>query len=139
MAYVNTMNIEQVIDYELKKLRVIAWRMDALFYIPGTNISVGLDNFFGLIPVIGDTMAVAPSVYMVYKAKQLGATPGALAYMMGNTVVDLLIGSIPIIGDVFDVVYNSNIRNYRALERNLNKQAAQAYEVTRQPKCLQMA
>lgn len=133
------MNIEQDIDYELKKLRVIAWRMDALFYIPGMNISVGLDNFFGLIPVVGDTMAVAPSLYMIYKAKQLGATPGALAYMISNTVVDLLIGSIPIIGDVFDVAYNSNIRNYRALERNLNRQAAQAYEVTRQPKYLQMA
>jgi len=133
------MNIEQDIDYELKKLRVIAWRMDALFYIPGTNILVGLDNFFGLIPVVGDTMAVAPSLYMIYKAKQLGATPGALAYMISNTVVDLLIGSIPIIGDVFDVVYNSNIRNYRALERNLNKQAAEASELARQPKYLQMA
>ncbi len=113
--------------------------MDALFYIPGTNISVGLDNFFGLIPVVGDIMAVAPSVYMIYKAKQLGATPSALAYMTSNTVVDLLIGSIPIIGDVFDVVYNSNIRNYRALERNLNKQVAAASEIAHQPKHLQMA
>lgn len=103
--------------------------MDALFYIPHTNISVGLDSILGLIPVVGDTLAVAPSLYMIYKAYKLGATPGALAYMLFNTVMDLLIGSIPIIGDIFDIVYNANIRNYRALERNLNKQARRAREV----------
>ena len=133
------MNIEQDIDFELKRLRKIAWRMDAIFYIPGTNISVGLDNLLGLIPVVGDTLAVIPSAYMILKARQLGATPGAIAYMVGNTVVDLLIGSIPIVGDIFDVVYNANIRNYRALERNLNMQAERAHEVSRSPKHLQMA
>lgn len=123
------MNIEQDIDFELKKLRKIAWRMDAIFYIPRTNISVGLDNIFGLIPVIGDTAALIPSVYLIYKARQLGATPGAVAYMVGNTVLDLVIGSIPIVGDLFDMIYNSNIRNYRALEANLEKKAARAREL----------
>ena len=43
------MNIEQDINHELSRLRKIAWRMDALFYIPGTNISIGLDNILGRI------------------------------------------------------------------------------------------
>lgn len=128
------MNIEQDIDYELQKLRRVAWRMDAIFYIPGTNVSVGLDNILGLIPVIGDTAALAPSVWMIWKAKQLGATPGALAYMSMNTTIDYLIGMIPIAGDIFDVVYNANIRNYRALERNLNVKAARATEVRGAPR-----
>jgi len=123
------MNIEQNIDDELRKLRRVAWRMDALFYIPRTNISVGLDNILGLIPVVGDAAALAPSVWMIWQARKLGATPGALAYMTYNTMLDLVIGSIPLVGDIFDVVYNANIRNYRALERNLNKKAARAYEV----------
>ena len=124
------MNIAQDnIDEELRKLRVLAWRMDALFYIPRTNISVGLDNILGLIPVVGDIAAMAPSVWMIHRAYKLGATPGALAYMIANTAVDLVVGSIPIAGDVFDMVYNANIRNYRALERNLNMQAARAKEV----------
>ena len=123
------MNIEQNLDLELRKLRKVAWRMDALFYIPRTNISVGFDNLLGLIPVIGDAAALAPSLWIIWQAKKLGATPGALAYMMFNTTLDLVIGSIPLIGDIFDVMYNANIRNYRALERNLNKKAARAYEV----------
>lgn len=139
MVYVKSMHIEQDIDFELKKLRKLAWRMDALFYIPKTNISVGLDNILGLIPVVGDTMALAPAVYLIYKAKHLGATPGTLAYMIGNTVVDLLIGSIPIIGDIFDVIYNANIRNYRALERNLERTAANARAVESTQKTLEMA
>jgi len=133
------MHIEQNLDLELQKLRKLAWRMDALFYIPRTNISVGLDNILGLIPAVGDTLALAPAVYLIYKAKQLGATPGTLAYMIGNTVVDLVIGSIPVIGDIFDVIYNANIRNYRALERNLNRQAEDATAVTGRPKHLEMA
>ena len=123
------MNIQQDIDLELKHLRKIAWRMDALFYIPRTNISVGLDNLFGLVPAVGDMLALGPSVYIIWKAHKLGASPGALAYMSLNTALDLVIGSIPIVGDIFDVVYNANIRNYRALEKNLNKKAARAKSV----------
>lgn len=125
-CYVKGMNIEQDIDFELAALRKIAWRMDALFYIPRTNISVGLDNILGLVPVVGDTMALLPSVWLIWKARQLGATPGALAYMTLNTLADYFIGMVPIVGDLFDVLYNANIRNYRALERNLNKRAARA-------------
>jgi hypothetical protein len=127
--HVNDMNIEQDLDYELARLRRVAWRMDALIYIPRTNISVGLDNILGLVPVVGDVATLAPGAWMVWKAHKLGATPGALAYMIGNLVVDVVIGSIPVIGDAFDVLYNANIRNYRALERNLNRNAASAKEV----------
>ena len=129
MAYVNGMNIEQNIDLELQNLRKLAWRMDALFFVPRTNISIGLDNVLGLVPVIGDTLALLPSVYMIAKARKLGATPGTLAYMSANTAIDFFIGSIPIVGDVFDVIYNANIRNYRALEANLIKKAARAENV----------
>lgn len=124
----------QDLDAELARLRKVAWRMDAIGFVPGTNISWGLDNLLGLIPVVGDLMTLAPSVWIVWKAKELGATPGALAFMTANVVVDLLIGSIPLVGDLFDVVYNANIRNYRLLEKNLAKRAARAKEVRTAPK-----
>lgn len=124
------MNIQHDIDEELRHLRKVAMRMDALFYIPKTRISVGLDNIIGLIPVVGDIISVAPSVWMIHRAYKIGATPGAIAYMALNTTIDLVIGSIPIIGDMFDVVYNANLRNYDALEVNLNKRAARAKEVS---------
>ena len=124
--YVNRMNIEQDINYELARLRKVARRMDAIVFIPGTNISLGLDNLFGMVPIVGDLAALVPSVWMINKARQLGATPGALAYMSLNTLIDFVIGSIPLVGDIFDALYNANIRNYRALERNLNEKAARA-------------
>ena len=119
----------QFIDDELRRLREVAWRMDALFYIPKTNLSVGLDNILGLVPVVGDVATVAPSIWMIYKARKLGATPGAIAFMVSNVLTDMLIGSIPIIGDIFDIAYNANIRNYRLLERNLGLVSDRAEEV----------
>jgi hypothetical protein len=121
---------EQNIDDELRRLREIAWRMDALFYIPKTNFSVGLDNILGLIPVIGDVATMAPSIWMIWKARKLGATPGAIAYMVSNLLTDMVVGSIPLIGDIFDVAYNANIRNYRLLEKNLNRQAFDAEQIS---------
>lgn len=120
------MNIEQQIDLELDQLWRVARRMDALFRIPRTRITVGLDNIFGLIPVVGDVLALGPALWIVWRARELGATPGTLAYMMFNTLLDAVIGSIPVLGDIFDLLYNANIRNYRALERNLNRRAATA-------------
>ncbi len=123
------MNIAQDIDFELARLRKVAWRMDALFYIPRTNISVGLDNIVGLVPVVGDALTALPALWLINEARKLGASPGTLAYMTLNTVLDFFVGMVPVIGDIFDVLYNANIRNYRALERNLNKKAAHAKTV----------
>ncbi len=134
IVYVNGINIQQDIDFELARLRKIAWRMDALFYIPGTNISVGLDNIVGLVPVVGDGLTALPSIWIIHRAYKLGVSPGTLAYMVLNTALDVFIGMMPVIGDIFDVLYNANIRNYRALEQNLNKKAARAKTVRTAPK-----
>lgn len=105
--------------------------MDALFRIPRTKVTVGLDNILGLAPVVGDAAALIPSLWIIWQARKLGATPGALAYMVMNTGNDFVIGSIPIVGDVFDMTYNANVRNVAALERNLEKTATSAKEVSR--------
>ena len=123
------MNLEQDITFEMTRLRKTAANMDALFRIPRTKITVGLDNILGLVPVVGDAAALLPSLWIIWQARKLGATPGALAYMLMNTLIDLVIGSIPIIGDIFDVLYNANVRNVNALERNLTKTADLAKSV----------
>ena len=120
---------QQDLDTELEKLKTMARRLDALFRIPGTRLTVGIDNLLGFIPVIGDAAALAPALWLVWKARQLGATPGALIVMLGNLVIDFVIGSVPLVGDLFDIAYNANIRNMRLLETNLRKRAARAQEV----------
>ncbi len=123
------MNIETNIDFELDRLRRLAWRMDAIFQIPRTPIKIGLDNIVGFIPVAGDLLTALPGLWMINQARKLGASPGTLAYMVLNTVFDTAIGMIPIFGDLFDMFYCANIRNFKALERNLNKKAARAKPV----------
>ncbi|MDX8352089.1 DUF4112 domain-containing protein [Cognatiyoonia sp. IB215182] len=123
------MNIEQDIDFELDRLRKLAFRMDALVTIPGTRICIGFDNLIGLMPVVGDLLTALPGLWTINQARRLGASPGTLAYMVLNTAFDTAIGMFPVVGDVFDVFYCANIRNYRALERNLNKKVARAKTV----------
>jgi len=123
------MDIQTDIDEELRRLRVVANRMDALFHVPGTRIKVGLDNILGLVPFVGDLAAALPSLWLIHRANKIGATRGTLAYMMLNTTLDFTVGSIPIVGDIFDVVYSANLRNYAALEAHLNRRAARAKKV----------
>ncbi|SIN96372.1 DUF4112 domain-containing protein [Vannielia litorea] len=117
------------VDAEIAALHRLARRMDALFRIPGTQVDIGLDTLLGLVPVVGDTLAAAPSAWIIFKAHRLGATPGALAQMALNTALDWSIGSIPLVGDIFDAAFNANIRNVTLLEKNLASQAARAREV----------
>ena len=123
------MQTQQDIDTELARLKTLANRLDALFTIPGTRINIGLENILGFVPVVGDLAAFAPAAWLVWRARQLGATPGAQVVMAGNLVLDLAVGSIPIIGDAFDILYNANLRNYALLERNLAQRAARAQTV----------
>lgn len=125
-----TQGTQYDLDTEIRTLKRLATRLDALFTIPRTRITVGLDNLLGLLPVIGDIAALAPAVYLVWRGYKLGASPGALIIMAGNLALDLVIGLVPIIGDGFDVLYNANLRNVAILERNLNRRAARARSIT---------
>ena len=123
------MNIAQDIDFELARIHSVAMRMDALFTIPKTRVSLGFDTFIGLIPVVGDFFTMIPAIWMINKAHRLGASPSVLARMAGNTAIDFAIGLVPVAGDLFDALYNANIRNYRILERHLDAKTARATTV----------
>ena len=42
--------------------------------------------------------------------------------MFANTLIDTVIGSVPIAGDVFDVAFRANMKNLRLLQRHVEKQ-----------------
>ncbi|QFT59788.1 hypothetical protein FIU94_13220 [Sulfitobacter sp. THAF37] len=111
---------------ELARLRRLATRMDTAFRIPGTGIRFGWDAIIGLLPGVGDTLALAPSAYIIHKSHRLGAPKHLLARMMLNSGIDLVVGSVPLIGDIFDVGWKSKIRNVDLLERHLRDTAARA-------------
>lgn len=84
--------------------------LDARYRIPLTNIHVGWDAAIGLVPVFGDLMMAAVSIGLIRDARRLGASYRSMARMVGYVGIDLLIGAIPIVGPVFDVVYRANLR-----------------------------
>ena len=120
-------------DREIARLRDLARRMDAIFRIPGTRIDVGLDSILGLFPVAGDALAALPGLFIIWKARELGAPRSALVRMGFNAGIDWALGSVPILGDIFDAAYNANIRNVALLERSLAKQADRARVVSSDP------
>ena len=102
----------------LKQLGHLAKLMDAQFRIPGTDIRFGLDGIIGLIPGAGDLSTFAVSGYMVWVMANNGASGFVLAKMTFNILIDALIGSIPIIGDVFDIAFKANMRNMRLMQKH---------------------
>ena len=102
----------------IARLRGLARLMDAQFKIPGTNIRFGLDGLLGLIPGAGDLSTFAVSGYMVMILAQNGASGFVLARMVMNILIDAIFGSIPILGDIFDVYFKANIRNIKLMEEH---------------------
>lgn len=92
--------------------------------IPGLGTRIGLDALIGLVPGVGDAAMAAMGLYLVWEARNLGASRFTLARMLGNVGVDALLGSVPLAGDVFDVFFRSNSRNLKLLRRQLNRAAA---------------
>ena len=107
------------IGAELDRLQQLANLLDAWFVIPGTSIRIGLDPIVGLIPGAGDFVSFLASVYIVDRLSRLGVSGFTRARMAGNIVIDFLLGSIPILGDFFDVGFRANVRNLELARREL--------------------
>ena len=109
-------------EQRLARLEALAKLLDVAFVLPGTNIRYGIDGLIGLIPVIGDIITAAISLWLVREARALGAPWYITARMLGNVVLDGVVGMVPFAGDAFDVVFRANMRNVRLLRRWLEKQ-----------------
>src|SRR5690606_38688541 len=89
----------------------IAYLMDAQFRIPGTRFRFGLDPILGLFPLVGDAIAYAISAILVLAMARHGVSGKVIVLMIGNILLDVIIGSIPILGSIFDFFYKANSRN----------------------------
>jgi len=100
-----------------RNLERLAWLMDRAFTVPGTKITVGLDALLGLLPVGGDVLTGIVQAALVLIALRHYRVPRSVAArMMGNVALDVALGSIPLLGDLFDVAFKANTRNIKLLE-----------------------
>jgi len=101
---------------QLGRARALARLLDRSFRIPGTSIRFGLDPILGLLPVGGDVAAALGSGYILYVAWRSGAPAPMLRRMLANVAVDTIVGSVPLVGDLFDAGWKANSRNVAMLE-----------------------
>lgn len=111
---------------EIERLDRLAHLLDARFRIPGVGWRFGLDAILGLVPGLGDAAAFGPSVYLIYRGHKLGVPRAALARMAGNAALDFAVGSVPVLGSVFDVFFKANLRNIELLKREIGRRGERA-------------
>ncbi|MCW9708514.1 DUF4112 domain-containing protein [Fodinibius salsisoli] len=107
-------------DHNTQNVTRLAEWLDSRFTIPGTNIRFGLDPIISLIPGAGDWLAGMISSYFILLGVRADLPPSVLLRMGFNVLLDIVIGSIPLLGDLFDVSWKANLRNAELLEEYQN-------------------
>lgn len=104
-----------------RRIEAMEHLLEGLFRIPGTGKRIGLDVILDLIPVGGDAIGAAMGAWMVWEARNLGMSKTQMARMFGNVGIDFLLGLIPVIGVVPDMLFRSNTRNLKIIKRHLDR------------------
>lgn len=100
---------------DLVALRRFAWLMDECIPIPGTPLRMGAASAISLIPGLGDAIGALLSTWVIIGALRHRVAAIHIVRMVVNVLLDLIIGEIPIFGDIFDIAFEENIRNVRLL------------------------
>lgn len=103
----------------LRRVRGLSQLLDEAVRVPGTDFRVGLDPVMGILPVGGDAVATVFALYPILEAVRFGLPTATIVKMVLVVAVDSVIGSIPVVGTVFDAFWKANEWNARALERHL--------------------
>jgi hypothetical protein len=109
-----------------KSVERLSWLMDDLFRIPVLGWRFGLDAIFGLIPALGDTSTSLVSFYILASAVRYRVPKVTLLRMGLNIGIDYVVGSLPLVGDLFDAWWKSNQMNVELLRRRAQVSAAEA-------------
>lgn len=101
----------------LARIRRWSRLMDESFQVPGTKIRFGWDPILGLLPGLGDLLGALLPLFILMQAQRLGVPHIIKARMILNVLIDVLVGAIPLIGDLFDFAWKSNMLNLALLEK----------------------
>jgi hypothetical protein len=120
MAWAGTAAFSEIPDVQarLRRLRHLAWLIDGAFRLPFTGFRFGLNGIVGLLPVGGDLVLGAVSLYIIYEAAQLGLPRQKLLRMGLNVAIEVIGGSVPVLGDLFDMALKANLRNLAIIEEH---------------------
>lgn len=91
--------------------------LDTKFVIPGTNLRFGADFLLGLVPGVGDAISLGISGLLIATMAKHGASGKLVARMLANVGLDALVGTIPLAGNAFDLVFKANTRNVELMRQ----------------------
>lgn len=97
-------------------LRQLVTLLDDAVPIPGTQQRVGLDPLIGLVPGLGDALPALLTVALFVVALRQGVPTSVLLRMVARQVLDVALGSVPVVGDVFDAFHHSHRQNVELIE-----------------------
>ena len=98
-----------------ENLDLLSHLLDDFIRIPGTSIRFGLDGIVGLIPGFGDLAGGVASTLLILAAWARGVPKVTLLRMVANVGIEVVVGMVPVLGDVFDIAWRANRRNYALL------------------------
>lgn len=102
----------------INDLKYLAHNLDSKFQLP-FGIKVGLDGVIGLIPGIGDFITNSISIYIVLRAALIGCGPSLILKMCLNILIENIIDVLPVVGNLFDFFWKSNLKNIHIIEEYL--------------------
>ena len=101
--------------FDNRNLDLLSHLLDDFIRIPGTPIRFGLDGIVGFIPGIGDILGGLASTIIIVAAWARGVPPVVLARMVLNVAIETAAGALPVVGNLFDIGWRANRRNYALL------------------------
>src|SRR6185437_12211334 len=107
--------------FDDENLDLLSHILDDFLRIPGTSIRFGLDGIVGVIPGIGDVIGGIASCIIIIAAWMRGVSYVTLVRMVVNVGIEVVVGSVPIVGDMFDIAWRANRRNYALLTGSLDQ------------------
>ena len=114
----------EVVDPRIADVEALARWLDYAFTLPG-GFQFGFAGIIGLIPGIGDVLDALISLFIIVRAIKLAIPRVAIARMLVNVGIEALAGTVPFVGDLFDVVFKANLRNYEILKKHLSQSERQ--------------
>lgn len=116
MNFKNKQEVE--LSGKLKWVERVAYLLDERFRVPGTNFRFGLDPILNLVPIAGDLSGFLLSAALILTMAKKGVSGKIIALMTINTVLDAVLGAIPVLGNIFDFFFKANKKNIKLLKEH---------------------
>ena len=119
---------DSVDEAAVRRMRFVANLLDDSIRVPGTEFRIGIDPILGILPGAGDAVSAALSVYIVLESARLGVPFLTLLRMMANVTLDFAIGSVPVIGTLFDAAWKANQTNVELAVEHLGGESIEVVD-----------